>query len=56
MRDFARQRDKRFSLRARENETARLVKFDEKKAGYPSAHKFPVFFFVVFTRQPGLPG
>lgn len=27
-----------------------------KLEGYPSTHRFPLSFFVVFTRQLGLPG
>ena len=27
-----------------------------EQAGYPTTHTFPLFFFVVLTRQPGLPG
>ena len=26
-----------------------------RQAGYPSTHPFPLFFFVVFSRQLGLP-
>ena len=33
-----------------------LAKGLPKQAGYPSTRTFPCFFFIVFTRQPGLPG